>query len=257
MSACYARRPGTSLAGAARAGVTVRAAEPDAGVLLAGRYRLVELVGRGATARVWRARDELLDRDVAVKQVGELGEQPAPGLVEARLAARVRHPHVAGVHDLVTHDGSCWLVMNYYRGASLASILRGGRGRLPAPVTATLGLQLLAALRAVHTAGVVHCDVKPANLLLGEDGRLVLVDFGIAETVDGGPAHPARRTGHVIGSPAYMAPELVRGNAPQPSADLWSLGATLYTAVQGAGPPSRTPRPCRPSPRCCATVDRR
>jgi serine/threonine protein kinase len=236
MSSCCARRPGTSLARAARAGVTVRAAEPDADVLLAGRYRLAELVGRGATARVWRARDELLDRDVAVKQIGALGDQPAPGLLEARLAARVRHPHVAGVHDLVAHDGSCWLVMNYYRGASLASILRGGRGRLPAPVTATLGLQLLAALRAVHTAGVVHCDVKPANLLLDEDGRLVLVDLGIAETVDSGPAHPARRTGHVIGSPAYMAPELVRGDAPQPTADLWSLGATLYTAVEGRPP---------------------
>jgi serine/threonine protein kinase len=143
---------------------------------------------------------------------------------------------VAGVHDLVAHDGSCWLVMNHYRGASLASILRCGRGRLPAPVTATLGLQLLAALRAVHAAGVVHCDVKPANLLLDEDGRLVLVDFGIAETVDSGPGHPARRTGHVIGSPAYMAPELVRGDPPQPTADLWSLGATLYAAVEGRPP---------------------
>ena len=202
-------------------------------MLLAGRYRLVELVGRGATARVWRGRDELLDRDVAVKQV----DPPHPhGLVEARLAARVQHPHVAGVHDVVVHDGSCWLVMDYHRGASLAGVLRGGRRRLPPSVTAALGLQLLAALRAVHAAGVVHCDVKPANLLLGEDGRLVLVDFGIAETVGGDPAHPARRTGQVIGSPAYMAPELVRGEAPRPPADLWSLGATLYTAVEGRPP---------------------
>jgi eukaryotic-like serine/threonine-protein kinase len=95
---------------------------------------------------------------------------------------------------------------------------------------------MLAALRAVHAAGVVHCDVKPANLLLGEDGRLVLVDFGIAETIGGDPAHPARRDGHVIGSPAYMAPELVRGEPPQPPADLWSLGATLYAAVEGRPP---------------------
>jgi eukaryotic-like serine/threonine-protein kinase len=202
-------------------------------VLLAGRYRLAELVGRGATARVWRGRDELLDRDVAVKQV----DQPhSHGLIEARLAARVRHPRVAGVHDVVVHAGSCWLVMDYYGGASLAGVLRGGRRRLPPPVAAGLGLQLLAALRAVHAAGVVHCDVKPANLLLGEDGRLTLVDFGIAETVGADPAHPARRTGHVVGSPAYMAPELVRGEAPRPPADLWSLGATLYAAVEGRPP---------------------
>jgi serine/threonine protein kinase len=202
-------------------------------VLLAGRYRLVELVGRGATARVWRGRDELLDRDVAVKQV----DPPHPhGLVEARLAARVRHPHVAGVHDVVVQDGSCWLVMDYHGGASLAGVLRGGRRRLHPSVTAALGLQLLGALRAVHAAGVVHCDVKPANLLLGEDGRLVLVDFGIAETVGDDPVHPARRNGQVIGSPAYMAPELVRGEAPRPPADLWSLGATLYAAVEGRPP---------------------
>jgi hypothetical protein len=205
----------------------------DAGVLLAGRYRLAELVGRGAMARVWRARDELLGRDVAVKQVDRSHPH---GLVEARLAARVRHPHVTVVHDVVVHDGSYWLVMDYHRGASLAAVLGGGRRRLPPAVAAAVGLQLLAALGAVHAAGVVHCDVKPANLLLGEDGRLVLIDFGIAETAGGDPAHPARRTGHVVGSPAYMAPELIRGEAPQPAADLWSLGATLYMAVEGRPP---------------------
>ena len=134
------------------------------------------------------------------------------------------------------HAGSCWLVMDYHGRASLASLLRNGRRRLPPAQTAALGLQLLAALRAVHAAGLVHCDVKPANLLLGADGRLVLVDFGIAETIDGGPAHPARRTGHILGTPAYMAPELVRGEAPRPAADLWSLGATLYTVVEGRLP---------------------
>ena len=212
---------------------TAGAADPDTGVLVAGRYRLAELLGRGATARVWRARDELLDRDVAIKQI----DQPhSHGLVEANLAARVRHPHVAGVHDVVMHAGSCWLVMDYHGGASLALLLRTGRRRLPPAQTAALGLQLLAALRAVHAAGVVHCDVKPANVLLGADGRLVLVDFGIAETIDGGPAHPARRTGHILGTPAYMAPELVRGDPPRPAADLWSLGATLYTVVEGRLP---------------------
>ena len=211
----------------------LRVADAATGVLLAGRYRLAELVGRGAMARVWRAQDELLNRAVAVKQI----DQPHPhGLLEARLAARVRHPHVVGVQDVVVHAGSSWLVMDYHGGASLAGVLRGGRRRLPPPDTAALGLQLLAALRAVHAAGVVHCDVKPANLLLGDDGRLVLVDFGIAETLADEPAHPARRTGHVIGSPAYMAPELVRGEAPRPPADLWSLGATLYTIVEGRVP---------------------
>ena len=216
---------------ASRPRAAVRAADPDTGLLLGGRYRLAEVVGRGATARVWRARDELLDRDVAVKQVDH-----AHGRVEARLAARVRHPHVTVVHDVVVHDGSDWLVMDYHQGASLATVLSRGRRRLPPTAVAALGLQLLAALRAVHAAGVVHCDVKPANVMLGEDGRPVLVDFGIAETAGGDPAHPARRTGHVVGSPAFMAPELVRGEAPQPAADLWSLGATLYTAVEGRPP---------------------
>jgi serine/threonine protein kinase len=122
--------------------------------------------------------------------------------------------------------------MEYYGGDTLATLLRDGRG-LPPPIVAALGQQLLAALQAVHAAGLVHCDVKPANLLVGEDGRLVLIDFGIAETVAGGPTHPARRNGDVVGSPAYMSPELLRGEAPRPPTDLWSLGATLYAAVEG------------------------
>jgi serine/threonine protein kinase len=201
-------------------------------VLLAGRYRLAELVGRGATASVWRARDELLDRDVAVKR---FDGRHSHGVAEARIAARVRHPNVAAVHDLVQHGGSSCLVLDYHGGGTLASLLRGGR-RLPPPIVAALGLQLLAALRAVHAAGVVHCDVKPANLLLGDDGRLVLIDFGIAETDGGEPAHPARRDGDIVGSPAYMAPELLRGDPPRPPADLWSLGVTLYAAVEGRSP---------------------
>ena len=209
-----------------------RAAAAHRGMLLASRYRLLQLVGRGATASVWRARDERFEREVAVKQFRE----PYPhGLDEARLAARVRHRHVAAVHDVVQHGGSCYLVMDHHVGASLAALLRGGR-RLPPPIVAALGLQLLAALEAVHAAGVVHCDVKPANLLLGDDGRLVLIDFGIAEMSGAEPVHPARRNGEVIGSPAFMAPELVGGEAPRSTADLWSLGATLYTAVEGQPP---------------------
>jgi eukaryotic-like serine/threonine-protein kinase len=238
MASCRSRKAPAMFAGCRPApallpaGATRDAADQEIGMLLAGRYRLAEVVGRGATASVWRARDELLDRDVAVKH---FRERQSFAVAEARLAARVRHPNVAAVHDLVRHAGSSWLVMDFHGVTTLATLLRGGR-RLPPPVVAGLGQQLLAALRAVHAAGVVHCDVKPSNLLLGDDGRMVLIDFGIAEAVGGAPAHPARRKGDVVGSPAYLAPELVRGAAPQPAADLWSLGATLYTAVEGHGP---------------------
>ena len=215
----------------ARAPVRPGAARrPPVGELLAGRYRVAEPVGRGMTGRVWRAQDELLARDVAVKR---LPPRPPEGMTEARIAARVRHPGVAAVHDLVEQDGSAWMVMDYHPGGTLAALLRHRR-RLPPPLTAALGLQLVAALGAVHAAGVVHCDVKPANLLLGADGRLVLVDFGIAE---GGGVRPAgREDGFIVGSPSYMAPELVRGEAARPAADLWSLGATLYVAVEGRPP---------------------
>ena len=199
-----------------------------AGELLAGRYRIVELAGHGATGGVWRAEDELLSRDVAVKQLPHR-------MTEARIAARVRHPGVAAVHDLVEHRGASWMVMDYYPGGTLAGLLQQRR-RLPAPVVAALGLQLVAALAAVHAAGVVHCDIKPTNLLLGEDGRLVLVDFGIAECARHGTVEPAREEGFVVGSPAYMAPELIRGEDAGPAADLWSLGATLYAAVEGRPP---------------------
>jgi len=208
----------------------VRAGDAHAGQLLSGRYRLDELVARGATGRVWRAHDEVLARQVAVKQ---LVHQHSRGLAEARIAARVRHPNVAAVHDAIEHDGSDWLVMDYHGDGTLDDLL-GRRRRLPPPVVAALGLQLLAALTAVHDAGVIHCDVKPANLLLGEDGRLILTDFGIAETDDCG--HPAREDGDIVGSPAYIAPELVRGETPCAPTDLWSLGATLYTAVEGHPP---------------------
>jgi serine/threonine protein kinase len=213
-------------------GARAPAADRPAGDLLAGRYRVTEPVGRGVNGRVWRAHDELLDRDVAIKK---LADRRPYGPAEARIAARVRHPGVAAVHDLVEHDGSTWMVMDHYPGGTLAALLRPGR-RLPPPLTAALGLQLIAALDAVHAAGIVHCDVKPANLLLGPDGRLVLVDFGIAEGSGVGPVDPARGQGFIVGSPAYLAPELVRGGVARPAADLWSLGATLYVTVEGRPP---------------------
>jgi eukaryotic-like serine/threonine-protein kinase len=213
----------------ARAPVPPGAARRPAGELLGGRYRVAEPAGHGMTGTVWRADDELLTRDVAVKRL------PHRQMAEARIAARVRHPGVAAVHDLVEHDGSSWMVMDYYPGGTLAALLRHRR-RLPPPLTAALGLQLIAALEAVHAAGIVHCDVKPANLLLGEDGRLVLVDFGIAEGGGAGPVDPGRGDGFIVGSPSYMAPELVRGEPARPAADVWSLGATLYVAVEGRPP---------------------
>jgi serine/threonine protein kinase len=200
-------------------------------MLLGGRYRLANRVGRGATADVWRAHDELLDREVAIKVFRE----QHPIGAEARLTARVRDPRVVAVHDVVLHRGSACLVLDYHPGVSLADLLQV-RHRLPPPVVAALGLQLSAALEAVHEAGVVHCDVKPANLMISDTGRLVLIDFGVAELSGVEPAHPARRTGDVVGSPAYIAPELVLGGPPRPASDLWSLGTVLFAAVQGHSP---------------------
>jgi serine/threonine protein kinase len=223
--------PARPPSGTSRTRAAEEALVPRCGVLLAGRYRLAKRVGRGATADVWRAYDERLDRDVAIK----LYRAHNPIDAEARLATRVRDPNVVAVHDLVLHRGSACLVMDYHPGVSLAELLRD-RHPLPPSVVAVLGLQLSAALEAVHAAGVVHCDVKPANLMIADNGRLVLIDFGIAELNGGEPAHPARRTGNVVGSPAYTAPELVLGGPPRPASDLWSLGTVLFAAVHGRPP---------------------
>jgi len=204
-------------------------------VLIAGRYRLAKRVGHGATADVWRTHDELLDRDVAIKLFR--AHNPIHNSIgaEARLTARVRHPNVIAVHDLVLHRGTACLVLDHHPGVSLAELLRD-RHRLPPRVVAALGLQLSAALEAVHEAGIVHCDVKPANLMIADNGGLVLIDFGIAELDGGEPAHPDRRTGAVVGSPTYTAPELVAGGRPRPASDMWSLGTVLFTAAQGRPP---------------------
>ena len=226
------RCPGAPAADAAAFRPGVPGASCEAGMLLADRYRLVEVLGDGATARVWRARDELLDRDVAVKRFHGARAFPVP---EARMTARFRHPNVVAVHDILRHEGSWALVMDYYPGGTVASLL-GGRRVLTPPVAAAIGLQLLAALRAVHEAGVVHCDVKPSNLLLGREGEVVLSDFGIAEIIGQAPAHPGRREGMVVGSPGYMAPELLQSGSPSPASDLWSMGVTLYTVLEGRAP---------------------
>jgi eukaryotic-like serine/threonine-protein kinase len=207
---------------------------------LAGRYLLGERLGRGGMGTVWRARDLTLDREVAVKElsVGHLAEEDLQVVrsrmkQEARAAARIRHPGVITVHDVLEQDGKPWIVMELVSGRSLAERIEQD-GPLSPAEAAGIGAQVLAALRQGHRAGVIHRDVKPANVLLEHGtGRVVLTDFGIA-TFEGDSA--LTRPGDVIGSPDYLAPEQVQSTRPGPASDLWGLGATLYTAVEGQSP---------------------
>lgn len=205
----------------------------DEGRLVAGRYRLRARLGSGGMGTVWRAVDEFLEREVAVKEVTAIGTSD-PGfqrtLREARTSARLRHPGVVTVHDVVMEDGRPWLVMEMVDGHSLAEVV-GRAGPLPAQRAVDLARQLLAALAATHRHGIVHRDVKPANVLLDGD-RVVLADFGIAAFEDG---TALTATNLLIGSPQYLAPERINGSAG-PASDLWSLGVTLYFAVTGATP---------------------
>jgi tRNA A-37 threonylcarbamoyl transferase component Bud32 len=208
--------------------------------LIGGRYRLAAPIGHGAMGTVWRARDELLDRVVAVKEVrlpAGLSEAERDNLCqrtlrEARTAARLSHPAVATVHDVVEEHGRTWIVMELVHGRPLDRVLARS-GPLPPKRAAEVGRQLLAALAAAHGAGVLHRDVKPGNVLLTRDGGAVLTDFGVA-TIDGDAS--LTQAGVVVGTPAFMAPERIRGEVAAAAADLWSLGATLYAAVEGRGP---------------------
>jgi len=216
-----------------RAGIT-------GGRLIADRYRLGGPIGRGAMGIVWRGRDELLARDVAVKEV-QISDQAMPAdaeasyqrtLREARAAARISHPSAVTVFDVVEEDGSPWIVLELVDGRALDRMIAED-GPLAPREAAELGRSLLGALAAGHSAGVLHRDVKPSNVLIASDGRAVLTDFGIATL-----ASDASQTQHgmVVGSPGFTAPERVRGAAASPACDLWSLGATLYAAVEGHGP---------------------
>ncbi|MGW1881091.1 serine/threonine-protein kinase [Streptomyces sp. NPDC001970] len=215
-----------------------------AGLLLAGRYRLAEGIGRGGMGKVWRAHDELLHRTVAVKELtAGLYVSEADRTVlhartqkEARAAARISHPNVVTVHDVLEYDDRPWIVMQYVDGPSLADAAKES-GPVRATEAARIGLHVLGALRAAHAAGVLHRDVKPGNVLLASDGRVLLTDFGIA-AIEGDST--ITRTGELVGSIDYLAPERVRGGDPGPASDLWSLGATLYTAVEGSSPFRRT-----------------
>jgi serine/threonine protein kinase len=213
-------------------------AEP--GRLLAHRYRLEAVIGRGGMGAVWRARDELLNRDVAVKEIvwppyldkAERETARRRALREAQMAARLSHPNVVGIYDIVEEDGRPWIVMELVPYPSLRDVVRED-GPLSPGRAAEVGLGILAALRAAHDAGVLHRDVKPGNVLLGPGGRVVLTDFGIARA-DGSPA--LTKSGVLIGSPSYISPERARGGQAGTAGDLWALGASLYAAVEGRPP---------------------
>ncbi|WP_037681294.1 serine/threonine-protein kinase [Streptomyces griseus] len=214
------------------------------GQLVAGRYRLADSIGSGGMGRVWRAHDEVLHRAVAIKEltaalyVSESDQERllARTRAEARAAARINHSAVVTVHDVLEHDGRPWIVMELVEGRSLADAVKED-GRVEPTEAARIGLWVLRALRAAHAAGVLHRDIKPGNVLLGHDRRVLLTDFGIAQ-IEGDTT--ITRTGEVVGSVDYLAPERVRGHDPGPSSDLWALGATLYTAVEGRSPFRRT-----------------
>jgi serine/threonine protein kinase len=203
--------------------------------LLDGRYRLGALLGSGAMGQVWEAVDERLDRRVALKQVlvHSLDSQGVARMHrEAQVAARLHHPNVVTVFDLVVDDGRPFLVMELVRGQSLAERLAQG-GPLEPWVAAHIGGGVAAALAAAERAGIVHRDVKPANVLLGDDGSVKLADFGIAR----GVRDPAfTEVGSMLGSVSFMAPELARGGPATAASDVWSLGATLYASVVGHAP---------------------
>ena len=210
------------------------------GRVVAGRYGLRRLLGRGGMGAVWLAVDERLRRPVAIKQLvlaGAATDQERLAArtrlrYEARLSARVDHPGTVQIYDLAEDAGEPWIVMEALPGRTLEATLRD-RGPLPVGPATRLGLGLLEALEATHRAGVVHRDVKPSNVRLCGGGRVVLTDFGIAATTQDGLGGC---NGKVSGSPAYMAPEQVHGGEVEPASDLFSLGATLYTAVEGRSP---------------------
>lgn len=208
--------------------------------LVAGRYQLREVLGRGGMGCVWRAEDQLLRRQVAVKEIafppslseGELDILRERTLREARAAARIDSASAVRVYDVVEDDGRPCIVMELVEGRTLRDVIRQD-GPLTAARTARVGLALVDALESAHAAGIVHRDVKPGNVLVRTDGRVTLTDFGIARTA-GDPSITS--TGLLLGSPSYISPERAKGGPPLPASDMWSLGATLYTAVEGRPP---------------------
>ncbi|MDI3405520.1 serine/threonine-protein kinase [Streptomyces cavernicola] len=211
------------------------------GRLLAGRYRLGEMLGRGGMGTVWRAVDETLGRTVAVKELrfpSAIDEDEKRRLItrtlrEAKAIARIRNNGAVTVYDVVNEDDRPWIVMELIEGKSLAEVVRQD-GHLTPHRAAEVGLAVLDVLRAAHREGILHRDVKPSNVLIAkDDGRVVLTDFGIAQ-VEGDPSITS--TGMLVGAPSYISPERARGHKPGPAADLWSLGGLLYASVEGVPP---------------------
>ncbi|MFC6287762.1 serine/threonine-protein kinase [Nocardioides sp. GCM10027113] len=204
--------------------------------MIAGRYELEREIGRGGMGAVWLARDAVLGRMVAVKRIGMVPGGGSPDLEraerEARLAARLNHPHVVAVFDLVTEGDERWLVMEHVDGSTLAELVRR-EGPMAPDRAASLLAQAADALAAAHTAGIVHRDVKPSNMLVTADGQVKLSDFGIARAEADATL---TQTGLVTGSPAYLAPEVAAGQPATPASDVWSLGATLFHALSGRPP---------------------
>ncbi|MFC8079172.1 serine/threonine-protein kinase [Streptomyces sp. NPDC057307] len=214
-------------------------ASPE-GRLLAGRYRLGEVLGRGGMGTVWRAVDETLGRTVAVKELRfptSIDEDEKRRLItrtlrEAKAIARIRNNGAVTVYDVVDEDDRPWIVMELIEGKSLAEVVRED-GILTPRRAAEVGLAVLDVLRSAHREGILHRDVKPSNVLISEDGRVVLTDFGIAQ-VEGDPS--VTSTGMLVGAPSYISPERARGKKPGPAADLWSLGGLIYASVEGCPP---------------------
>ncbi|PKK12068.1 serine/threonine-protein kinase [Thermomonospora sp. CIF 1] len=216
----------------------VEAEEP-----LAGRYRLLSVIGKGGMGTVWRAYDETLDREVAIKETvlpkgltnSERQAVYRRILAEARATAALNHPGVVTVYDVVNEDGRPWIVMELLRARSLRQVL-DSEGPVDSACAARIGRAVLSVLNAAHAKGILHRDVKPGNVMLADDGRILLTDFGLAVHMLGGCADVDTMASGIAGSPAYLSPEQVLGEPGGAASDLWSLGVTLYAAVEGGSP---------------------